>query len=59
MKINKLLTNHINETAAKKTFPYSPGQLVAEVREVLGKDDDIHQIRDGEGEEACERKPYG
>ena len=47
MKIKKMLSEHIQELAAKKTFPYSPAQFVAEVRDVLSKDDDMLMLDNG------------
>lgn len=47
IKIKKLLSTHISELAAKKTFPYSPAQLVSEVRECLSHDDDMLLLDNG------------
>lgn len=46
-KLKTMLTEHITETASKKAFPYTPAQLVQEVRNSLTKDDDMLLLDNG------------
>jgi len=47
MGLKRLFKNHLEERFLRKTFPYNPSQLVEEVRQTLGKEDDMLFLDNG------------